>query len=168
MANDFATTFLAFSERRTGIAVKNIHDCLNRLSDDQIWHRNGEHENSIANLLLHLSGNIRQWIMHGVGGQPDIRQRDEEFSLTVRLSREDLLSIFETTLHEARSIIANLPHTDLMTITDPQPGGGWGAVTKLEAIYLVIGHLQQHTGQIILLTKQLTATDLDLTLPRKR
>ena len=106
--------------------------------------------------------------MHGVAGHPDIRQRDEEFSLTVRLPREAVLRIFDTTLQEARNIIAGLPHDELMTMTDPQPGGSWGAVTKLEAIYLVVGHLQQHTGQIILLTKQMAATDLDLTMPRKR
>ena len=168
MAQDLAGTFLSFSERRIGLAVKNIHDCIARLTDDQFWQRGGDHENSVANLLLHLAGNIRQWIMHGVAGAPDIRQRDEEFSLTVRLPREAVLRIFDTTLEEARSIIAALPHDELMTITDPQPGGSWGAVTKLEAIYLVVGHLQQHTGQIILLTKQMTATDLDLTMPRKR
>jgi uncharacterized damage-inducible protein DinB len=168
MAQDLAGTFLSFSERRMGLAVKNIHDCVTRLTDDQLWQRGGDHENSVANLLLHLAGNIRQWIMHGVAGHPDIRQRDEEFSLTVRLPREAVLRIFDTTLEEARSIIATLPHDDLMTITDPQPGASWGAVTKLEAIYLIVGHLQQHTGQIILLTKQMTATDLDLTMPRKR
>lgn len=168
MANDLATTFLAFSDRRMELAVKNIHDCLARLSDDQLWQRGGDHENSIANLLLHLAGNIRQWIMHGVDGQPDVRQRDEEFALNVRLPREAVLRIFDTTLEEARAVIATLPLDDLMSVTDPQPGGGWGAVTKLEAIYLVVGHLHQHTGQIILLTKQMTHADLDLTTPRKR
>jgi hypothetical protein len=53
-------------------------------------------------------------------------------------------------------------------MVDPQPGGGWGPMTILEAILRITGHLQLHQGQIILLTKQLAATDLDLSLPRKR
>jgi len=51
---------------------------------------------------------------------------------------------------------------------DPQPTGNWGPMTILQAIYRIVSHLQLHTGQIILLTKQLVGTDLDLSVPRKR
>ena len=56
-----------------------IEKCLNRLTDDQIWWRPNSESNSIGNLVLHLSGNVRQWIIAGVGGQPDTRTRNEEF-----------------------------------------------------------------------------------------
>jgi len=71
-------------------------------------------------------------------------------------------------LAECRNVIGSLPPARLLEMTNPQPTGNWGAMTILEAIYRVTGHLQLHTGQIILLTKQLTGADLDLSIPRKR
>ena len=56
----------------------------------------------------------------------------------------------------------------LLELIDPQPTGNLGPMTILEAIYPIVGHLQLHQGQIILLTKQLIGSDVDLSLPRKR
>jgi uncharacterized damage-inducible protein DinB len=161
-------TFRAYQVRRITRSEQDIAACLARLTDAQILHRSGDYENSIANLLLHLSGNMRQWFLHGIDNQPDVRTRDEEFSLHPVLPVAEIRARFATTLDECRTVIAALPDDRLLTIIDPQPGAGWPPMTILEAIMQVVGHLQLHTGQIILLTKQLTATDLDLTLPRKR
>ena len=49
--------------------------CVKKLTDEQIWQRQGAYENAVGNLVLHLCGNARQWIMHGVGGAPDVRLR---------------------------------------------------------------------------------------------
>jgi hypothetical protein len=65
-------------------------------------------------------------------------------------------------------VIGSLRPARLLEMIDPQPNGGWGPMTILEAIYRIVGHLQMHQGQIILLAKQLTGADLDLSLPRKR
>jgi uncharacterized damage-inducible protein DinB len=168
MPSTIPQTFLTYSTELITHSETKISACLARLTEAQILHRNADYENSIANLLLHLSGNIRQWIMHGVDGQPNVRTRDEEFSLNPTLSIPDIRERFAATLQEAREIIAALPDDRLLVPTDPQPGGGWGTVTLLEAIYRVVSHLELHAGQIILLTKQLTRTDLDLSIPRKR
>ena len=69
-----ADNFLAYAAVRLHQSQKSIASCLGKLSDDQIWQRRGDYENSIANLLLHLEGNLRQWILHGVDDQPDVRQ----------------------------------------------------------------------------------------------
>jgi hypothetical protein len=106
--------------------------------------------------------------MHGIDGQPNVRAREEEFSLDVSLPVAEIRARFEATLAEARSVIAALPESRLLDRTDPQPGGGWGTPTVLEAIYRVVSHLELHAGQIVLLTKQLTRADLDLSIPRKR
>jgi uncharacterized damage-inducible protein DinB len=161
-------TFRQFSIHLTEHSEATIDRCLAQLNDAQILHRNGDHENSIANLLMHLSGNIRQWIMHGIDHQPNVRTRDEEFTLTPTTPIPEIRAQFAATLIEARAIIAALPDARLLEITDPQPGGGWGSPTALESIYRVVSHLEMHTGQIVLLTKQLLHRDLDLTLPRKR
>src|SRR5580693_6719218 len=57
-----------------------IETCVDKLTPEQIWTRNSENANAIGNLVLHLSGNVRQWILHGVGGEPDTRQRDTAFA----------------------------------------------------------------------------------------
>jgi uncharacterized damage-inducible protein DinB len=167
-SNPVADNFLDYAAKRLHQSQKSIAACLDKLTDDQIWHRNGDHENSIANLLLHLEGNMRQWILHGISDQPDIRERDEEFTLTPSTKPAEARTRFNATLDESASVIASLTPDCLLTVIDPQPTGTWRHTTILEAIFKVVGHVEMHTGQIILLTKQLTATDLDLSQPRKR
>jgi len=169
MPNDaVAASFLAFSAKRMKLSQDEVSRCLDKLNEEQIWHRGGDYENSIGNLLLHLEGNIRQWILHGVDNQPDVRQRDEEFSLTPSIHSTVARAGFNGTLEEAADVIAMLNPERLLAIVDPQPNGTWRHCTILEAIFKVVSHLEMHTGQIILLTKQLLATDLDLSMPRKR
>jgi uncharacterized damage-inducible protein DinB len=166
--NAIADNFLAFAAARMRLSQKDIARCLDKLSDEQINRRGGDHENSIANLLLHLEGNMRQWILHGIDDQPDVRQRDDEFTLAPSAQPGDIRARFDETLEEACRVIAALAPERLLTVIDPQPTGTWRHTTILEAIFKVVGHVETHTGQIILLTKQLTASDLDLSMPRKR
>jgi uncharacterized damage-inducible protein DinB len=166
--NPVAANFLAFSVTNMKAQRSKIASCCDKLSETQLHHRAGDYENSILNLLLHLEGNIRQWILHGIDNQPDIRQRDDEFTLTLAIPSTEARTRLDATIEEAVQIIATLDPNRLLTITDPQPTGIARYPTILEAIYKVVGHLEMHTGQIILLTKQLLATDLDLSMPRKR
>jgi uncharacterized damage-inducible protein DinB len=168
MPEQMTELFLTASVKLIQLSEDGINRCLEKLSDEQIWHRGAEHENSIANLLLHLEGNLRQWILHGMDGQPDVRSRDSEFALSPSRRSAEIRSRFAATLAECRSVVGSLPPARLLETIDPQPTGNWGAMTILEAIYRVIGHLQSHQGQIVLLTKQLTGADLDLSIPRKR
>ncbi len=163
-----AENFLSFAATTLSKSQSQIAKCIAPLSEAQMWHRGGDYENSIANLLLHLEGNMRQWILHGVAGQPDIRQRDEEFTLAKSTTSAQALAAFNATLEASCAIIASLPHERLLEVTDPQPTGVDRHVTILDAIFKVVGHVQLHAGQIIVLTKQLLQRDLDLTMPRKR
>lgn len=162
--NDVSRLFLEFSINKLEQMEKFVDSCLRRLSDEQIWRRDGAHENAVGNLILHLCGNMRQWIMYGVDRQPDVRVRDAEFSAESGLSREELLALFAGTVSEASKILATLDPERLVERTNPQHG----EVAVLDAIYQVVGHVQQHVGQIILLTKQMTASDVDLSMPRPR
>jgi hypothetical protein len=163
-----AANFLAYAASRMRAVHRDIDRCLDRLTEPQIWHRGADHENAIGNLLLHLEGNIRQWVLHGIAGQPDVRRRDDEFALAPTVSSAQARAQLAATLDEACTVIASLPHQRLLQVIDPQPNGPWRHATVLEAIAKVFGHLEMHTGQIILLTKQMAGTDLDLTMPRKR
>jgi uncharacterized damage-inducible protein DinB len=135
---------------------KQIHECVRGLSEEQIWQRSGDHANSIGNLLLHLSGNIRQWIGHGVGGLADVRDRDKEFATRGGRSTVEVLGLFDATVTEAILILRQMPGQRLTERTKPQNRD----VAVLEAIYQVVGHLMLHAGQIIFATKQITGQDM--------
>ena len=66
-AAEVGELFLIFSRERLQLLASRIADCLGRLSEEQVWQRGSEVENSVANLVLHLCGNVRQWIISGVG-----------------------------------------------------------------------------------------------------
>jgi uncharacterized damage-inducible protein DinB len=164
LENKITADFLNVSCRRLGQMTEYLTACVKKLSEEQIWQRQGAHENAVGNLVLHLCGNARQWIMHGVGGAPDVRVRDKEFSADGEMSGAELIALFDSTMNEAKNIIAAVPAERMVERVHPQGRD----VSMLEAIYQVVGHVQQHVGQIILLTKQMLATDLDLTMPRPR
>ena len=163
-----AKAFVEFAIKRMELSERNLLRCVQKLSEEQLWARGGEWENSVANLLLHLEGNVRQWILHGIGGQPDVRERDTEFSLSASIPKAELVARFEATLAEARTLIAALTSERLLEVIDPQPGSTWRHVKIVEAVMQVSGHLQEHLGQVVMRTKQLVQGDLDLTMPRKR
>jgi uncharacterized damage-inducible protein DinB len=156
--------FLDVSCRRLDQMTKYLVECVKQLSDEQIWQRQGAYENAVGNLMLHLCGNARQWIMHGVGGASDVRVRDREFSAGGGMSGAELIALFEQTMDEAKRVISTVTAERMVERITPQGRD----VSVLEAIYQVVGHVQQHVGQIILVTKQMLESDLDLTMPRPR
>jgi hypothetical protein len=168
MADQIPHLFLTASVKGMQLSEDAINRCIDKLSDEQMWHRGADHENSVANLLLHLEGNLRQWFLHGIDGQPDVRNRDSEFALSPSQRCAEIRSRFAATVDECRKVIGSLPPARLLEIINPQPTGNWPPTTILEAICRVTGHLHLHVGQIIMLTKQLSGDDLDLSMPRKR
>jgi hypothetical protein len=166
--SESSAEFLSSSVKIMEITEQEIRACLGKLTEEQIWHRGAAHENSIANLLLHLEGNLRQWFLHGIDNQLDVRQRDAEFVADRSMHAAEVLKLFSGTLAECRAVVGGCDPERLQDKITPQRTGNCGTVTILEAIYRVVGHLQMHTGQIILLTKQMVGRDLDLTIPRGR
>jgi uncharacterized damage-inducible protein DinB len=148
-----------FEEARRYLAVEyptKIRACLARLSDDDIWWRPNEASNSIGNLLLHLSGNVRQWIVSGVGGVPDVRRRREEFDERGPVPRAAVLARFDAAIADADRVLAGLAAGDLAA---PRRIQGRDT-TVLLAIFHVVEHCAMHTGQIAYLTKQRSGQDL--------
>ena len=133
-----------------------IEHCLKHLSDEQIWWRPNEESNSIGNLLLHLCGNARQWIVSGLGGEEDFRQRQSEFDERRMISRAELLTRTKSTLKKVDATLAQFDDTRLLETFEIQGA----TVTALDAIFHVTEHFSMHTGQIILLTKMIGAPDL--------
>ena len=133
-----------------------IERCLELLTDEQIWWRANPQSNSIGNLLLHLSGNVRQWIVCSLGDAPDARDRDSEFAQRVIIPRDELLARLRQTLTEADATLAQIEPDSLLERRVIQGLD----VSALEAIFHVVEHFSMHVGQIVYITKQLTARDL--------
>jgi uncharacterized damage-inducible protein DinB len=148
--------FLDCSVRRLAQLASRIDDCLARLTPEQIWMRGSENQNAAGNLVLHLAGNVRQWILAGVGGAPDVRDRDAEFAAREGAPPAELRERLAAAVREATAVISSVPAPRLTERIHIQ---GYD-VTVLEAVYHVVEHFAQHTGQIIFLTKALTGADL--------
>jgi len=151
-----STEFLDFSADKLTELMGRIDTCVLKLTPEQVWMRASTSQNAVGNLLLHLNGNVRQWILHGVGGQPDVRDRDAEFAAEGEARAADLLARLRITVEEAVALFRALPHQRLMERLLVQ---GY-EVTVLAAIYHVVEHFSGHTFQIIYATKQATGEDL--------
>lgn len=133
-----------------------ISACLQHLDENDLWWRPTANCNSIGNLILHLCGNVRQWIIAGIGGAEDLRNRSREFSEAGPISRDELVNRLESTLQEAIGVLQRVKPEDLLEKRRIQVY----QVSLLQAVLHVVEHFSHHTGQIILLTKLRKNVDL--------
>jgi len=148
--------FLATAAGTLAQNLDRIETCVPRLPVDAVWARASENENAVGNLLLHLEGNVRQWILSGVAGAPDTRDRSSEFSARSGAAATLLLANLRTTVVKAVDVIRSLPYARLAEQVSIQ---GYDT-TVLSAIFHVAEHFSGHTYQIILITKHVTGEDL--------
>jgi uncharacterized damage-inducible protein DinB len=147
------------------VHLPRLEACLSELSPEQIWWRPNPVSNSVGNLALHLEGNVRQWIVSGLGGAPDRRVRDQEFSELGPIPPGTLLARLRQAVTDAGRVMRKLNGAALTRTYSIQ---GF-RVTGLQAVFHVVEHFSHHTGQIILLTKMLVGKDLKFThLPGER
>jgi uncharacterized damage-inducible protein DinB len=148
--------FLEFSGDKLAQLCSRIETCLDKLTPEQIWLRHAENENAVGNLALHLAGNVRQWILSGVGGVPFVRDRDGEFAARGGVETADLKQRLRSAVDAAVALLRSLPHSRLAERVSIQSYD----ITVLQAICHVVEHFSGHTGQIIFATKLLTGEDL--------
>jgi len=143
----------------TQVYLPRLEACLRELSPEQIWWRLNPVSNSVGNLVLHLEGNVRQWIVSGLGGAPDLRMRDQEFSQLGPIPPRTLIARLRRALRDADRVLCKLNGPALARTYSIQ---GF-RVTGLRAVFHVAEHFSHHTGQVILLTKMLAGKDLKFT-----
>ena len=131
------------------------------LSDQDVWWRPNERSNSIGNLVLHLRGNVTQWMIGGVGDRPHERHRQQEFDERQIVPKTVLLERLHAPVQAADDVISRVTAA---TLTERRRIQGYD-VTVLEAIYHVVEHFGMHTGQIIFVSKARTGSDLKLWQP---
>lgn len=133
-----------------------LKSCVESLTDEQIWWRPNEASNSIANLLLHLNGNLRQWLVASFEHLDDTRNRPAEFTADVRIPGSALLHQLGATMEEASQVLSRVTEKELLSAMEIQ---GY-KLTGLDAIYQVVEHFGLHYGQISYITKMLRNEDL--------
>jgi len=149
----------AFTESlifRLGEKTGMITKCLHQLSEEELWQRPNKASNSVGNLLLHLCGNIRQYMISGLGKQDDIRERDLEFNISGGYSKAALFEKLDGVLEETKAVVNALDNEAWLSEYQVQ---GF----KLSGIGIalhVVEHYAYHTGQIAFWTKLLKAEDL--------
>ena len=154
---DVAALFLDFSRKKLlGQYWPWLKECVAPLSEEQVWWRPNETSNCIGNLLLHLNGNVDQWLVASFNKREDQRDRPAEFAANGQASVGELLAKLGATVDAAAAVLGRLTVGEL-----PAPYRIQGYdVRGLDAVYQVVEHFGLHYGQILYISKSLTGKDL--------
>ena len=155
-AQEIGRELLRVSRRTLQTNLSKIEQAVARLTDEQVWAREHDAENAVGNLLLHLAGNVRQWIIVGVGGGDDRRDRDAELAQRDLVPAPYLLARLHATIEEADRVLDAVEPETLLAKRSIQVY----EVTVLHAIHHCVEHFSGHTGQILWAVKRMTGKDL--------
>jgi hypothetical protein len=148
-ADELASALGTEAANELGSALSRINHCLKQLTDEQVWWRSHPSLNSIGNLILHLCGNLRQWVLAGLGGVKDTRNRPAEFSERGPIPRGELTRLLEEVVQEAQSTLKRQTAEGLLA---PRRIQGF-EVTGVAAIFDSVPHFRGHTQEIVHLTR---------------
>jgi hypothetical protein len=155
--SDISAQFLEFSrDKLLRQYWPRLRGCVGPLSDEQVWWRPNDASNSIGNLILHLNGNVSQWLVASFDCLEDARNRPAEFGERQHIPTAALLEKLGSTMGQASDVLARLTETDLRASLHIQ---GY-TVSGLHAVYQVVEHFGMHYGQILYITKSIRGDDL--------
>jgi len=135
--------------RLIGESLPRIEKCLTELTEEEIWYRPNEHSNSVGNLVLHLCGNVSQYVLSGLGGKPDLRQRQQEFDEKGPLPTQTLLDKLHAVMKEVEEVLQTVTSEELLRKRSVQGFEESG----LSILVHVTEHFSYHTGQITYFVK---------------
>lgn len=133
-----------------------ISSCLSQLSEEEVWHRPNEHVNSVGNLMLHLCGNVGQYVISGAGGHKDIRERQKEFDDRGTFTKEELIEKMRKVLAQVVEVLDQLTPEQMIEVRPVQ----CYEMSVISMILHATEHFSYHTGQIIYYTKMLRNKDM--------
>jgi uncharacterized damage-inducible protein DinB len=129
--------------------------CVEKMSDEDLWWRPNEVSNSVGNLVLHLCGNVRQWIVSSIGGVEFRRDRDAEFAARGPVPKAELIANLKQAVEEVDAVLASLKPERLLERFKVQKY----EVSTLQAVYHVVEHFGYHLGQILYIYKLRSGSD---------
>jgi hypothetical protein len=133
------------------LLLQSAENCMSQLQEAHVWYRAHPRDNSIGNLVLHVVGNLRQWILGGIDGRSEARDRAAEFSTSKGQSKDELARLVHETVQDCCHVIESLPIgriTEARRIQDAD-------TTIAYALVMVVSHLAVHVGQIQFMTRSL-------------
>jgi Protein of unknown function (DUF1572) len=148
-ADELAAAVGAAAAHELGSALDRIRHCAAQLTDEQVWRRSRPGLHSIGNLILHLCGNLRQWVVAGVGGASDVRNRPAEFAAQKPIPKEELLRRLEAVVEEAKRVLTGV---EARQLAQPRRIQGFD-VTGVAAIFDSVPHFRGHTQEIVHMTR---------------
>jgi uncharacterized damage-inducible protein DinB len=137
-------------------SIPRLHKCMDRLTEEELWYRPNENTVSIGNLVLHLCGNVRQWLISGMGGAPDLRKRQQEFDETGPLPPEVLHEMLDKLAVDIQDVLGGLSTSDLVAEYTIQ---GY-RVNGVSILVHVVEHFSYHVGQATILVKSRKNVDM--------
>ena len=154
MKKDYPTSFCDALIAETGRrlfeeGIPRIEKCLNMLTEEEIWYKPNANSNSVGNIVLHLCGNVRQWIGAGLGKLPKVRQRDEEFSAKGGFTKKEILEKLKELQEMSENVLAKITAEDLLAVHEVQVY----QETGLSILVHVTEHFSYHVGQITYFVK---------------
>ncbi|HKP84552.1 MAG TPA: DUF1572 family protein [Blastocatellia bacterium] len=147
----------ALRKRITGILPAQVKECVEQLTEDQLWWRPNEQANSVGNLVLHLSGSMRHYLSRSIGGIEYDRDRPAEFAERGPVPKDQLISVFDETIAQATKVLDDFDTSRFLNPTE-EPGYYF---TLFEQLLGIAIHLATHAGQIVYVTKMLREGSLD-------
>ena len=146
---DSSALFIAAARASLAEGMEKVEHCLSQLDDESVWWRPAEGMNSVANLMLHLAGNVRQWIVSGVGGAADVRDRPNEFNDRSGRPKAEVLETLRGAVRDADAVLARLRAEQMVERRRIQ-----GFETNvLAAVFDTVAHFRGHTQEIIHITR---------------
>jgi uncharacterized damage-inducible protein DinB len=135
-----------------------IEQCVGLLSTEQIWWRPNPACTSVGNILLHLCGNLSQWVLAGLGGVPFERHRQEEFTAVGGQDGPMLLDRLGEVVSACRDVTSDLPEETLVQtfVIQGITASGFGVLLH------AVEHMSYHTGQIVYIAKQLVGEQVEV------
>ena len=137
-------------------STRMIRKSLTEISKEELWLKPNESLNSIGNLILHLCGNITQYIISSLAETEDIRNRDLEFSTDRNSTKSEILAKLVDTVDSAKRVIFDSNIDKLLKVRSVQGFSFSGVGVIIHAVE----HYSYHTGQIAFWVKQLKNKDL--------
>ncbi len=131
--------------------IPRLKKCLHELTEAEIWYRPNNASNSVGNLVLHLHGNVRQWVVAGLGKNKDIRERQKEFDEKGPVAVEKMLLDMDNLMKEVDQILSKTSTEDLLEIRNVQGYEESG----LSILVHITEHFSYHVGQITYIVKML-------------
>lgn len=153
-STQLAAEFVSHADAKLGEFAAQVRRCAAQLDESELWNRAHPAANSIGNLVLHLAGNVRQWILGGLDGRPVCRDRAAEFAACGPQSAEEILETLARVVDEARQVIRGLTAADLERRHVIQEYDVCGLV----AVFHVVEHFAGHTAKIAHMTRVLRGT----------